>query len=586
MRGHFGNREISQPSSAFHRKPLLHGVKRVVSNAHTQPVDIVDISIKSQRPHLVASVVSHTPASPQENKRTTWAARFPPFMMPTPTLMLSKTSVPVSTSSARVFAPFWTPSLEETYRSLWSPTEIACAASDSTFWPTSSQGSEPGSKYCQIRAARALLPSLQPTSYQSLQFSPQDITAPESTVYTRKIRIYPHHNQIVLFNKCLGASRFFFNKANALLERASGRNLTFLLSLGHLRPLVMKSDSDIAEGDVMNWQKEVPYDTRQGAIADAITAYKSALTNLARGNIDHFDVAFRSKKTTRSQAFHVSKAALNPTTLQIFKTRLGKRASLRLRRRDRKKFFNLSEGLGEVTCDFQIIKTRPDKWYICLPRKQPRVARSCPIYDTPTYKSVFLDPGVRTFQTFYSPDGVCGKIGGDLNNELKKLDEKHDRLWSLSDSSLKSEYFSKTKRNLRKRCSTLRAKIQGKVDDLHWQTCAFLCRNFENIFLPRFEVSQMVLGSPLGSKITRKMLQLSHGKFRERLKWYAASRGRNLQIVTEEYTTKTCGRCGVINNHVGGNHTFRCGACALLIDRDYGAARNICLKVVTDCLKT
>ena len=34
---------------------------------------------------------------------------------------------------------------------------------------------------------------------------------------------------------------------------------------------------------------------------------------------------------------------------------------------------------------------------------------------------VGLDPGIKTFQTFYSPDGVCGKIGKGVARRFVKL---------------------------------------------------------------------------------------------------------------------------------------------------------------------
>jgi len=328
----------------------------------------------------------------------------------------------------------------------------------------------------------------------------------------------------------------------------------------------MSSDKDIAEGDPMEWQKRVPYDTRQEAISDAISAFKGCLTKQKAGLIKTFKVGFKSKKHQQTQTFRVNKKTLNPRTMSFFPDRLKDKKKFRIRKRDVDKFLEH----GTTDGNFIIMKKRPNMWYFCFPRtKEP------PVFENPVYKSVFLDPGVRTFQTFYSPDGICGKI--EITSKLKKIAARHDKLWSISDDL---KIFSKTKRNLRNRCAKLRNKLRNLVDDLHWRTCSFLCKTFQNIFLPSFEVSNMVKGSPLGSSVTRKMLQLSHGKFKERLLYYGKTKHRNVYIVNEHYTSKTCGNCGKLKE-IEGQKVYACEACKARIDRDYNGARNICLKLVT-----
>lgn len=336
-----------------------------------------------------------------------------------------------------------------------------------------------------------------------------------------------------------------------------------------MRHDVMKRDQDVNKEDELYWQKDVPYDTRDLAIKDALTAIKGCLTKLRNGQITHFDMQYRTKKHG-CQSFKVNPAALSNESI-IFKQRLGK-SKLRVRNRDLKEYLN-----NGIIADkeFTILKTKGDRWYISIPR-QPKEPATI---QTPAYQSVFLDPGVRTFQTFYSPEGICGKIGSsEFKQRLLGLAQRHDKLKSIAESK-KNKVPSKTKRHLRKRCAKLRDKIKDKVNDLHWQTCNFLCKSFNSIFLPEFNVSDMVEGSPLGSNITRKMLQLSHGAFRERLKYYAKKSGRHLYIVKEAYTTKTCGNCGSLQD-MEGLKVYHCTHCNTMIDRDYNGARNICLKMI------
>lgn len=537
------------------------------SRRYVPKVDIVDTCTKSltmtnPRKNAISCMQEFPPLS----KNQTFKDKLLCCKKLIPPLKLSKTLDQESISRGEALLPFWNSSLQEEYQKLWLPTKTDLLDLDSTCSNSSLKSVEPPLKYLKMETSKSLLQSLPKTSFRSLRFSQPDTLVQDPIRFCRKIRIYPNQEQVKLFNQCAGASRFFYNKAVNILKE---RGVKGLLKREALRPLVMKNDKDIKDGDPMMWQKVIPYDTRQEAIADAISAYKSCLTKIQTGQITSFDVSFRSKKRGNC-FFRVNKNAFDSSDLTIFKRRLkNNKRKLRTRTRDRSKLLED----GTVDGNFMITKTRPNMWYICLPKtKEP------PVYENPIYKSVFLDSGVRTFQTFYSPDGVCGKIGDAfVDNELKDLALKHDKFWSLSDSQ---DVSSKTKRNMRMRCSKLRSKLRNKVDDLHWQTCSFLCKTFQNIFIPPFNVSDMVKGSPLGSKITRKMLQLSHGKFKERLSYYAKTKCRNVYILGEPYTTKTCGHCGHLQE-MGNKKVYDCEACNIQIDRDYNGARNICLRLVS-----
>jgi len=69
-----------------------------------------------------------------------------------------------------------------------------------------------------------------------------------------------------------------------------------------------------------------------------------------------------------------------------------------------------------------------------------------------------------------------------------------------------------------------------------------------------------------------------HGKFRERLISKAEELGKQVEVVGvevvgEAFTSKTCSRCGWVDQRLGGRKMFRCRACGLTVDRDVNGAR-------------
>ena len=78
----------------------------------------------------------------------------------------------------------------------------------------------------------------------------------------------------------------------------------------------------------------------------------------------------------------------------------------------------------------------------------------------------------------------------------------------------------------------------------------------------------------LSTKTARKMVTWSHYRFKQTLKHQAAKYGCVVVDVTEEYTSKTCSKCGHIHTKLGGNKRFVCPDCGHAIGRDINGAFN------------
>ena len=96
--------------------------------------------------------------------------------------------------------------------------------------------------------------------------------------------------------------------------------------------------------------------------------------------------------------------------------------------------------------------------------------------------------------------------------------------------------------------------------------------------IPEFNISQMVKGKKINRKTKRALYVFKFYQFKQRLINKGKEKNCSIEIVTEEYTSKTCGRCGTINENLGGSKKFECGKCGLKIDRDLNGARNILIK--------
>ena len=309
-----------------------------------------------------------------------------------------------------------------------------------------------------------------------------------------------------------------------------------------LRNEILIKNKDLK--DNQKWLEETPYDCKELMIRSYITGLKNNLENKKS-----FEMQYK-KKREAGQVIFVNKNAfsIKNNKLHFFQKKLKTNSNVKI-----KKIPKINHNL--------IILRKVNKYFLLIPYEDSLKTNA-------SYgKEVSLDPGIRTFQTFYSPNNICGDLN-IRNDLLEKLNKRIEKLINKRSNS-----------RINRKLKLSRAKITNLVSDGHWKIAKFLVMNFEKIYLPKFETQQLVKKEgKLSKKNRKKLLDLSHYKFQMKLKFKCEEYQRELFIVTEEYTSKTCGNCGYIKDNLGSNKTFKCNNCKIIIDRDLNASRNILIK--------
>jgi putative transposase len=410
----------------------------------------------------------------------------------------------------------------------------------------------------------------------------------------RKVRLRLSREQSLVLRRWMGGARFVYNKA---VEHVRGGNK---VDRSELRRRFSAQNSDLV--DAYPWLAEVPYKIREQATDDV---YKAQKANLARKKNDpkHRKWTFKFKNRRNpsawtigvvSQAFNLASVEPRPETRKPRRDgaafdECGVRDWTRLRLfRDRNNalgdfwaveaippgVLSGKKGICAIQRDCRITMDGLGRFYLCVPIPVTKRAPAKPAEDRSV---VALDPGVRAFQTYYSPEEHGSYAEGDFSRVFS-LCKKIDR-----DASLQA-----TDPSMRSACATrqmrARHRIRNLVDEVHKKVSLDLVTRFDTVLIPEFKSKDMVQRRRedgrrrcINSKTARSMLTWAHYRFKERLKHKASEHGKEVVVVTEEYTSKTCGKCGFVNAKFS-SKTFKCASCGVEMDRDANGARNIFLK--------
>ena len=450
--------------------------------------------------------------------------------------------------------PYWSDYTREISSVLWSPTETVLGGLERNSSRRCSSATA-GSSWFSISETSAPRKSSRLTfspSSRSLELASTDCG--DTVRKSRKIRLYPGAGQRTELRRWFGAARYTYNQTVELLSSEDAP------------PAVKTKVRDVILPTLPPWHRSAPREVLVGAIFDACRADSTAKkfnAQLARDKSKgrrqdegFARVRFRSRKNPR-QTFTVQANCVSD--MGIYRSKLGDmQMAEKLPVPENRNICRLSMRYGQ----YHLSVPYDEK----LPPERENQARV-----------VALDPGVRSFLTWYSADSV-GKICEGAFFRIQRLCERLDDLLSRAQKSP-----SRKRRNMRRAAGRMRLRIENLVRELHRQAARFLVNSFDVILLPTFETSEMVERSRrrIRSKTVRNLLNLAHYKFKLFIKNKAAEVGAIVLEVNEAYTTKTVSWTGEVLENLGGTSVV-VAQDGERMDRDYNGARGIYLRALGD----
>ena len=461
------------------------------------------------------------------------------------------TSAAGSTSVEKDLSPYWSDFTEAISSELWLPIETGLPGSDSSSSSGLPNRTAAGSWFSTTRITA-------PNRNSPRIFSPSStlsvagFTACAGTkTRSRRIRVYPAKAQRRTLKLWFDAARWCYNETIARLKR-TGEPANWK---------AIKTDIIHAVPDRL---KAAPYQVRSIGVRDACRAVsevrrrnRKLKADKARGSRleeGWHQVNFRSRKASKQGCFVPATAT---SENGAYYTKLGK-----LRMAERLPADHGDSRLTLHNGQYHLVVTCP---------AQRRVGET-------QARVVALDPGIRSFLTWLS-ETDAGHIAPGAFGKIQRLCAHLDAL--LSRAKLERRRFAK--RHKYQAVNRMRVRIGNLVDELHHQAARWLVDNFDIILLPTFETSDMVQrgARKLRSKSARSLLTYAHYRFQQFLAWKAWQSGKDVILVNEAYTSKTCSWNGEIIPNLGGRRVVA-GSDGVRVNRDINGARGIFLRALAD----
>ncbi len=331
-------------------------------------------------------------------------------------------------------------------------------------------------------------------------------------------------------------------------------------------------------------KKPCPYDMLTDEVRIFCSNLKSCQSNLANGYIKHYTM--KRHNTIYSQSILISKNSINKTG--IFPSFLGEIKGFKL-------------DSEYANCDSRLLIDKIHKKYIlCIPQYQKKFFEKqtekiinnieCnQIYNKEINEIGAIDLGERIPFTIYSENHYV-KIGEDIRKNILDYQMRIRQMQrALSKNINRNNKKLMNKKKLKVKIRLTYGHIKNLVKELHNQTANYLVKNYKRILIPEFKTQEMIKNvnltdnkqkarvNKLDKRVKFVLLMLSHYRFRQHLTNKCVEYGCQIDVVTEEYTSMCCTKCGSLSKKYNGREKH-CDNCGYKINRDVNGARNILLK--------
>jgi len=340
--------------------------------------------------------------------------------------------------------------------------------------------------------------------------------------------------------------------------------------------------------------KNCPFDVLTDEVRTFCSNIKSCESNLANGHIYKYSVRKRLNVNINKKSILIPSKSINKNG--IFLNLLGHNNSDIL-----KKYIDFNE--FDNIQDSRLVYNYTKHTFTLHLVKKERM-----IFPDNRQEFISLDPGERVFNSYFASDSY-GFFGKDLHKIYLNIRTKISK-WQriLKNKKNKKTTDLKNKKRLKRRIQKLYDKIKNITKEMHNKLAIYLCRNYKQILLPEFKVMKMVddkkrfvrrtikklkeesidknkkeellkelIKNKKENRLSRKvkfvLLSQSHYKFRQHLENKCSEYGCHLELVTEEFTSATCSKCGICSKEYK-NRIKEC-ICKSNMNRDINGAINI-----------